>query len=756
MRVKFDSLNRYEVPGFVLCNPGSVYRDGSLTRVIGPIVQTSDEEVEFNFNSTSTLSFRSTKVRRDGSPEKEYASGIYSSLQNRRLIFVEDIGYFIITDVDEGYENGISYKDVTASSCEIEIQNKSLMYIEDGTYLFLDLFEDIVSTLPKWTIYYIDSVVADRYRTFEDVDTTLNTFAFMMEEMQEAYECIFTFDTINRTISVYDKNNYIVRTDIHLTQRDLINTFNAVENSDELYTALSVFGDNEVTISSVNPLGTTTIYNFDCYLDWMSDSLREKVIRWSNLVESYCEPYYDMNVSYYDTLTEHSNCSAEIDKLTSQLELYRRLRDNVVAESSGDKVQDFNEAIQTNGGKPVDISDSVQEILQSIDRLILNTDGSINSKKELLNGLQQKMDDAKNSMMKIHNEVSISNFFTQEEYDELYDYIYEGIYTDDYITTTDIMTNTEKLEQMRELYNRSKKSLKLASFPSQEFSVDVEDFVFSKSFQRWSEQLETGSLINVELDNGEMAELFLITILLNWEDKTLSLTFGNRFNRFDPQALFNNVLGDVQRSSNTINYIKEIIYPVKGGKLDQLEGEIQNTRILAINDVLTSHNGEILIDGTGYTGKKKSSESGYEKEQFKLTSNSIVLTDDAWNTRRTILGNIPTPKGDLEYGLNAGVLAGQMTIGDYLKVCDSNGNDMFEYFEDTISSLEEDCARHFSDISEEFLSLNSTIGNVASGTNIVQMIEDSMYDDSALSQRVSANTAAIAGLEEMIKELHNL
>ena len=63
----------------------------------------------------------------------------------------------------------------------------------------------------------------------------------------------------------FNIRNYIRKTDIYLSKEDIISTLEITENSDEHYTALSVFGDEDLTIAAVNPLGTTTIYNFDCY-----------------------------------------------------------------------------------------------------------------------------------------------------------------------------------------------------------------------------------------------------------------------------------------------------------------------------------------------------------------------------------------------------------------------------------------------------------------------------------------------------------
>ena len=64
MYVRYDSLNRNEPLVLTLCNPGSIRSEnGTLTRVVGMLSDTSDEELVLNFNATSELNFRIYKVR---------------------------------------------------------------------------------------------------------------------------------------------------------------------------------------------------------------------------------------------------------------------------------------------------------------------------------------------------------------------------------------------------------------------------------------------------------------------------------------------------------------------------------------------------------------------------------------------------------------------------------------------------------------------------------------------------------------------
>lgn len=121
---------------------------------------------------------------------------------------------------------------------EIELQNKKVPYIKDGTYRFasddtttVGLMETLVAVLPMWKVGHVDDEVASKYRTFEDVSTDQNILSFLLDDVQDAYECIVLFDIMNRVINVYDQANFVHQTDIHLTRDDLVKSIDTVNEN---------------------------------------------------------------------------------------------------------------------------------------------------------------------------------------------------------------------------------------------------------------------------------------------------------------------------------------------------------------------------------------------------------------------------------------------------------------------------------------------------------------------------------------------
>ena len=358
MIVRYNSLNRFEKPVFTLCQPGSTYNNGLLTKTIGALVDHEAEEIVFNFNALSELNVRVNLIPREDTEENDYVYGLFEAIENRRLIYAEDIGYFVITNVSDGYNNGVRYKDVSAKSVDAELQQKMIPYIADGTYRFSTdsigknngLLESIVESLPLWTIGYVDASVADKWRTFEDVDTSLNCLSFLINNVQDAYECIVVFDIIHRIINVYSQDNYVRQTDIHISKHDLINSIDVDENADDIYTAINALGNDTVSIAAVNPTGTNVIYAFNHYLSWMPEQLRKKVTVWQDEIDTVFEEHYRLSRTYYQYLTSSVDLNQEIEKLNTQITMYSRCRDNIVAQSSTNIVGQYNPVIQENGG----------------------------------------------------------------------------------------------------------------------------------------------------------------------------------------------------------------------------------------------------------------------------------------------------------------------------------------------------------------------------------------------------------------------
>lgn len=362
MDINFDKHNKYESPNIYLCNPNKK----QLCTVQG---LNSTCVLRLNSLSDISLEVRQTIQNIKGETIKQPC---YDLLEGKRLLFVEGIGYFEIKKVVENDDDTGVYKTVTAESHQVVLQNKNIS-TEEKVYLFYNSADpldenynpDDASSVPSivgqlyqqvgikvelqdqdnaatqdndvWTITYIDDELrygdgdADGvYRSFKE--NTTNSYDFMVNEVESAFEAIWIFDYMYHTIQIKTVNNITVPTDIYLSFDNLLNTVEVTEDASNIVTVLNCTG-SDLDIRTVNPMGTNYLVNFDYYKDpngkWMSEELISALDEWKALYDSKVSIYKELVLqlrSQYGLQTENNRIVQEsqlkIDELSQARDQY--------------------------------------------------------------------------------------------------------------------------------------------------------------------------------------------------------------------------------------------------------------------------------------------------------------------------------------------------------------------------------------------------------------------------------------------------
>ena len=744
MLAQFDSFGNFEIPQITLCNP-----DG---RALGILSNLSDRQMNIRFNDLSDLSFT---IQRGA---KECRCPVYEQVEPFRYLLVDGIGYFVITDVSVSEEGNDAFKTVEASSCEYELNNIQLGYYE-GTYRFYSgddsdpknsLLSDIMKRLPSWRLDTdgIPAAVAARSRTFDTTDQTV--YAFLMTELEEAYECLFEFDILNRVIRVYDRYQYDNRTDICLSTEDVLQGLTLRTKSDEIKTALLVKGGNGLDILSVNPLGTNLIYNFSYYAteEWMDAALIEKVKNWQ---------------AHVDALTSSENSAfqvqrAEISKLQGRK-----------AEKEGEITRLKQELSNLQVQQSVIISDTAsQDIknanLKALHPQILAAKSALSTAEGALSSIQTQLNTENDKLLALQKQVRLESVFTPAEMEVLSRFIQQGAYTEENITKQDNMSYEEAQAQALELYNKAQSLLKTISTPRYEYSVETASFVFQKEFAHLTSQLKSGCLIDIRLSEEDIASLLLLEMAVDYDGRSLSLTFGNRYKLSDPSALFNDLVGgSIAKTASTVEYLRTTFdFKQQKDDLDHL-AELKDESInLTHNMVVNADNQVMVIDASGINGRRAViGEDGlptgdYEPEVLKITNNTIAFSTDDFETTETVLGKNLLPDGattpdgkNYMYGLNAKLLMGDLIIGENLKVSGEIEGRLINAKGLTVNNGVTDTLRvdENGDVSLNVKSLSitgnqvATQGDLTSGINGLQIGSRNYIKDS-VSRTLTANSTS--------------
>lgn len=291
-------------------------------------VQIKSVEYEQQLKDFNRLTFNVDRyIEVDG----EYVeSAGYEKLKDHMTIYLEGLDYFQLQEPSLQNDNGrYEYKACEAYSDEKTFEDKDMKglsfnkgikdsmemlatnNVDDMGYAKeyitfcndrnheLSLMHLVLDRVPGWSVGYIDPTIKNEKYSFEADNT--NAYAFLNTTVANVVKCVFYFDTINRTVSAYAKENIGKDTNIFIGWRNALNMLKMSPQTDTMYNALTIQGDEELDITRVN-YGRSQIYNLDYYLttNYFPQETIDKVKAWQK-----------WQTDNHDTYIENGKKSAE-------------------------------------------------------------------------------------------------------------------------------------------------------------------------------------------------------------------------------------------------------------------------------------------------------------------------------------------------------------------------------------------------------------------------------------------------------------
>ena len=300
-------------------------------------VQINSVEYEQNLKDFNHLTFH---VDRYLNINGEYVESVgYEKLNDHMTIYLEDLDYFQLQQPILQNDNGkYEYKICEAYSDEKTFEDKDLkgMSFNKGTsdsmemlatnnvddmgyakeYITfcndrnheLSLMHLVLDHVPGWSVGYIDPVLKDKKYSFEADGT--NAYAFLNTTVSNVVKCVFYYNTIDRTVSAFSKENIGKNTNIFIGWRNALNMLKMTPKTDTMYNALTIQGDDELDIRTVN-YGRREIYNLDYYLttDYFKQETIDKVKAWQKWRT-------DNHDAYIENGKKSAEYQAKIDDIT--------------------------------------------------------------------------------------------------------------------------------------------------------------------------------------------------------------------------------------------------------------------------------------------------------------------------------------------------------------------------------------------------------------------------------------------------------
>lgn len=345
MNILYNAYRQAEAPNFYLAEPGG--------QIICPLngIAPSSVRLTMNLNDTADLSFTYENIV-DVYGMKIPSNG-YHLLDEFMRIYVDHVGWFIMSAPQISNNGNSESKEISARSVDIELTNLDLTgfkincgtsdsaemldsdnvdYIEDVPFAkspvhFYDPEHPSLSLLhlalnfagvEGWSIGYVDEIpkvyrsyregelveeliqLKDEVGTF-DIDSK-SVYAFLTQDVEQFFECMILFDIKTMTINAYRPEHLGKDTNITVGFRNLQNSNDISVDKDSIYTRYRVQGDDGLGIGYVN-FGSNMIENLSYFLNtrYMDEELIAKYQAWHSDVELKRYEYMEY-VRQYNTL----------------------------------------------------------------------------------------------------------------------------------------------------------------------------------------------------------------------------------------------------------------------------------------------------------------------------------------------------------------------------------------------------------------------------------------------------------------------
>ena len=488
---------------------------------MGIIPYTSIENIKRGIKTVSELTFTVSKYY----GENNEINPLYDEIKSERFIYLDEDECYVIKNITE--KNEIS-KSITAYSREKKLF-KIIAEFEDISITLRTPYEDIdgcfsldelLYDATGWHLGYIsDSVLYKSSETILDVvtgetNTTLTTeeklryqesvstnwYDYINEDIAEQFECFPVFNSYDKTIDLYSDEELGNDPRLMLSYDNYLKSIEREDNTDEIVTKLTLSGNDDLTISEINPSGDVYVEDYSYFIN--NREMSDNLISALNL-------YYDMvkirAVEWNRLREEKATVNSEMtSKKNELLIIYSTIKsiEFTIAQSTneGFNAQQMERLVELNDKRVL-----LEKDVNELNTQIMLLDKSIDN----INQLCKKKYATDNNGALIFNE-SLLN--------ELKDFTYQDTYSNDAIT--DALT----------LMKVGKRQLEKNCIPKRTWSVDSVNFIerlIDNGFrQYWNGELGLGDMIVLK-GNESIEIIYLVGYTQNPKDKTIQLDLSN-------------------------------------------------------------------------------------------------------------------------------------------------------------------------------------------------------------------------------------
>ncbi len=636
----------------------------------------------FKFNAPDVIQFK-TYMLTDN--EKNPA---YDSIVEGQFIEVDGFGRFIISDVDtESKGQNLECKSCEAIGTETMLGQKylELFTINMGTTGSIDhvkfynlsnpeksLLHLVLEKCPDWSIGHVDTSLMTLERCFDT--TRQDIYSFLTQDVATAFQCIFLFDTLHQRINVYAEDTAGNDTDIFISYDNLLKNTDISSSIDDIKTCLTVTGADNLDLREVN-MGYDKIYMLDYFNspEFMSKGLLDAYSKWSQKWKSHMPGYTSL-------LTQYQNYYKQINYLTNE-KMPSNTESTNWAEYGLVPLQEKLASYEQKQAIMIKAGQGKQEHADYA-RLYLPVCNAIHAIKAQISVVQRQIETLKSQqastgtqMDNIISAISMPNNFTANQLQELTKFIREDELSSSNFIATDTMTDSQRMDMLKEMLAFGQKELRKVSQPQLQFRAEIMNLFEMEEFRSSTANFEPGNYIHIIIRDDYVIKARLLTVDMDfYHPDSFSVTFGN-MNKVKGKNLFTDTTKAIDTATSVATTVSfnSSNWNRANKDADDITKAIANG-LLAAGESLKTSKSDVKIDDRGII-ISNTPESKYPDDRIFIGDSQILFSDDDFQSIKTALGRVQYTKKGVTYN-DFGLIA-HLVLAGYINASVIEGSEIY-------------------------------------------------------------------------------
>jgi len=622
---------------------------------IGILTTAFDRTLSPNIDSIGVLTFSLPKYIEEDLTHKKIENPEYNSIQTENMILLKtgepsnpiSQGYYIIKNLTED-----------TSNCQMTVECKSAEQILENNTITIDGIErelvnntnkngilNLVEAQTSWKIGHVDaSALIDvinggtspRVRWISALSKSV--LSFLHDDICPAYNIIIMYDTFNKLINVYDRDNYGINSGIIFSEENYAKSTNKSVKSDNVYTRFECSGLNQLTINTETLDGSNFVTNYDYYIagGQMSPALVSALANYNALLIAK-----DVQFKVLKTQLDGVNASL----VTKNIEL-----DALIAlQKSLDGVQ----ASYMSVTPPDNINLTIQTPRCNANKVATTAKkaeiASLNAQVVAINiPIAQIGTDIAKPTAKIINTSTL--IFTPALIEELSDWTLSSTFSSDVYVTPALLKKA------------AEDALKIANIPVTEFTMSLIDFFAIAEAQHIWGKIKLGDLVRVYSPKLKAnIDVRIISYSYNIDTNALSIIFSNKNKKIDNAK---SIGGSIAKSLNAAKYLnlKRLKWDETEGVKNRVDTYLSNALNCSAQDIIALSNmSKITINENGIFIVEK----GNENNGICILAGLMCITHTGFLTVDTAINS---------QGVAAEQIIGRLLAGEKLVITNENGS----------------------------------------------------------------------------------